>query len=107
MQSSERRLERILSAAREAPPAAVAPASSREVQYFSERIVKVWKKNRLGTESPDPLLLWERVGAWSLGAAVAALVLILSLGHNPVKANPFEPFGPEKAEEIPFFAVTQ
>src|SRR5215471_4198602 len=75
---SKQTLERIFLAARKAPLQPVIPASPEEIMAFSRRKVAGWLGARRRSPQPDPLWLWERVGGWSLGAALATLFLVLS-----------------------------
>jgi hypothetical protein len=100
----DRKVERLLAAARKAAPA-VSSREAEEVQFFSRRVAGAWARSREKTAPPDPLCLWERVGAWSLTAATAALILVLWLHPRSPEAGPFDAFGPDAEPETPFFAL--
>ena len=103
MDRSKQTLERIFLAARKAPLQPVMPASPEEIMAFSRRKVAGWLGARRRSPQPDPLWLWERVGGWSLGAALATLFLVLSLHHGSVESASLDPFEPEQPDETLFF----
>jgi hypothetical protein len=103
MKPSDKHLSKIVSLARKAASAPRQPESQADIRFFANRTAAAWSRQRSPAASPDPLGLWERVGQWSLAGA-AALVLLAAVFHQHAPPpNPFEPFGPDAAEETLFF----
>jgi len=103
MRYPDRKLARLFARARQAEPRPLPAVSRGEIEAFAARTAARWAEADGRSAQSHALWLWERVGAWSLGAATAALALALWLRPVPPQKNPFEPFLQEPTAPAPFF----
>ena len=103
MKRSDRHLSRIVALARRAAPQPDEPMSPDDARFFSQSTATVWSRHCREATPPDPLRLWERVGAWSLAASMAVVLLVTALSSTAREADPFAPWVEDEAEETLFF----
>jgi hypothetical protein len=102
MNPTHKRLAEILHLARRArPPAPPPQANSEEAVFFARRVAAQWA--RTSAQPADPWRAWERVGHWSLAAAVAVMLVAAAWHPQSPAGNPFEPFISGDGEDNPFF----
>jgi anti-sigma-K factor RskA len=113
MKPSDRNLHRIVELARDTASRPGEPVPPDDIWLFSQRTAALWSRQRTRAERPaeqsDPLRLWERVGAWSLAASTAVVLLVAALTASTdlmaaaPAADPFGPWLQEEPQETLFF----